>query len=50
MTKSVSKSFTDLRYKVTQKAATEPSFQNEFNNHFERGIYIDIVTGEPLFT
>lgn len=41
---------TDIQYKVTQKAATEPPFQNEFNGNYEKGIYVDIVTGEPLFT
>lgn len=39
-----------LQYEVTQNAATERAFQNEYYNHFEEGIYVDIVTGEPLFS
>lgn len=38
------------QYRVTQEEATEPPFQNEYWNHFERGIYVDVVTGEPLFS
>lgn len=38
-----------LQYEVTQKEATEKPFQNEFWNHEGEGIYVDIVTGEPLF-
>lgn len=37
------------QYEVTQHAATEPPFQNAYWNTFEKGIYIDITTGEPLF-
>lgn len=40
---------TTLQYEVTQNAATELPFDNEYNKHFEEGIYVDIVTGEPLF-
>ncbi len=40
----------DLQYKVTQKSATEPPFDNEYNNNKEVGIYVDIVSGEPLFS
>src|SRR6202047_504758 len=36
-------------YAVTQEAATEPAFDNEFWDHKEAGIYVDIVSGEPLF-
>lgn len=39
----------NLQYRVTQESATEPPFQNEFWDHREKGIYVDIVTGEPLF-
>jgi len=39
-----------LQYAVTQQNATEPPFQNEFFNSFEQGLYVDIVSGEPLFT
>ncbi|HEY1824969.1 MAG TPA: peptide-methionine (R)-S-oxide reductase MsrB [Acidimicrobiales bacterium] len=37
------------QYQVTQNAATEPPFRNEFWNHKEAGIYVDVVSGEPLF-
>lgn len=40
---------TDLQYQVTQNAATERAFNNEYYDLFEDGIYVDIVTGEPLF-
>jgi peptide-methionine (R)-S-oxide reductase len=39
-----------LQYRVTQEAATERPFDNEFNAHKEPGLYVDIVSGEPLFT
>ena len=38
------------QYAVTQKAATEQPFHNEFWNNHEAGIYVDIVSGEPLFS
>lgn len=38
------------QYAVTQKAATEPAFKNEYWNEHREGIYVDITTGEPLFT
>ena len=41
---------TPLQYKVTQENGTEPPFVNEYDNHFEEGIYVDIVTGKPLFS
>lgn len=41
---------TPLQRSVTQDAATEPPFANEFNEHHEAGLYVDIVSGEPLFT
>lgn len=40
----------DLQYKVTQEAATERPFANTFSANFERGIYVDITSGEPLFS
>jgi methionine-R-sulfoxide reductase len=40
----------DTQYQVTQCSATEPPFRNEFWNHKEPGIYVDIVSGEPLFS
>jgi peptide methionine sulfoxide reductase msrA/msrB len=41
---------TPLQYEVTQNNATEPPFRNEFWDHHEEGIYVDIVSGEPLFS
>ncbi len=38
-----------LQYQVTQCSATEPPFRNEFWDHKEPGIYVDVVSGEPLF-
>jgi len=38
------------QYYVTQESGTEYAFMNEFWNQFEKGIYVDIVTGEPLFS
>jgi peptide methionine sulfoxide reductase msrA/msrB len=40
---------TPLQYHVTQEEGTEPPFQNAYWNSKEEGIYVDIVTGEPLF-
>jgi peptide methionine sulfoxide reductase msrA/msrB len=40
---------TPAQYQVTQCSATEPPFRNEFWNHHETGIYVDVVSGEPLF-
>ena len=41
---------TPIQYKVTQENGTEPPFANEYDTHFEEGIYVDIVTGKPLFS
>lgn len=41
---------TPLQYEVTQNNGTEPPFQNEFWNNMRDGIYVDIVSGEPLFS
>ena len=42
-------SLTPLQYQVTQEAATEPAFRNRFWDNKSAGIYVDIVSGEPLF-
>ena len=44
------KRLTPEQYNVTQCSATEPPFRNEFWNHHEPGIYVDVVSGEPLFS
>lgn len=41
---------TPLQYKVTQKDATEPAFDNKYWDNKQPGIYVDIVSGEPLFS
>src|SRR5687767_63304 len=41
---------TPLQYEVTQHDATEPSFHNEFWDNHRAGIYVDVVSGEPLFS
>ena len=41
---------TDIQYRVTQKNETESSFSNEYWNNKEKGIYVDVATGEPLFS
>ena len=41
---------TDTQYQVTQHAGTEPPFRNEYWNNHEAGIYVDVVSGEPLFS
>ena len=40
----------ELAYEVTQNAATERPFTGEYDEFFEKGLYVDIVSGEPLFT
>jgi len=44
------KRLTKMQYEVTQNQGTEPAFDNEYWNHNHEGIYVDIVSGEPLFT
>jgi len=41
---------TPLQYKVTQEGGTEPAFANEYWDEHRDGIYVDIVSGEPLFS
>jgi len=44
------KTLTPLQYEVTQREGTEPAFNNEYWNNKREGIYVDIVSGEPLFS
>jgi peptide methionine sulfoxide reductase msrA/msrB len=44
------KRLTPLQYEVTQQEGTEPAFRNEYWDNHEDGIYVDIVSGEPLFS
>ena len=49
-TKNLKETLTPLQYKVTQEDGTEPAFNNEYWDNTEEGIYVDIVSGEPLFS
>ncbi len=44
------KRLTPMQYKVTQEEGTEPAFSNEYWDNKKEGIYVDIVSGEPLFS
>lgn len=44
------KKLSPQEYAVTQEEATEAPHNNKYNKHFEEGIYVDIVSGEPLFS
>jgi len=44
------KKLTTLQYQVTQEGGTEPAFHNEYWDNHREGIYVDIVSGEPLFS
>ena len=46
----IRKELTPLQYEVTQRDGTEPPFHNEYWDNHAAGIYVDIVTGEPLFS
>ena len=45
----IKKKLNELEYRVTQEDATERPFTHEYNDLYEDGIYVDIVSGEPLF-
>ena len=49
-TTELKQKLTSMQYDVTQHAATEPAFRNEFWNNKKPGIYVDIVSGVPLFS
>lgn len=44
------KRLTDIQYQVTQESATERPFSSEYDDFYEDGIYVDIVSGEALFS
>ena len=48
--KEIEQKLSPLQYQVTQEDKTEPAFKNQYWNHTEEGIYVDIVSGEPLFS
>ncbi len=47
---ALKKKLTPMQYEVTQEEGTEPAFQNEYWDNKQEGIYVDIVSGEPLFS
>jgi peptide methionine sulfoxide reductase msrA/msrB len=47
---AIRKKLTPIQYEVTQDDATEPPFHNKYWNNHEPGIYVDVVTGQPLFS
>ena len=47
---ALKKRLSKMQYEVTQNQGTEPSFDNEYWNHNDAGIYVDIVSGEALFS
>ena len=47
---TLKKVLTPIQYQVTQREGTEPAFQNEYWDNKKEGIYVDIVSGEPLFS
>lgn len=47
---ALKKKLTKMQYEVTQKNGTEPPFKNEYDHNKREGIYVDIVSGEPLFS
>ena len=48
--KELKEMLTDIQYQVTQNSDTERPYSNEYADNFEKGIYVDVVTGEPLFS
>lgn len=48
--KFIKEKLTDEQYHITQENGTEKPFSNAYYNKFEKGIYVDVVTGEPLFS
>jgi len=48
--KGLKKRLSRMQFHVTQGSGTEPSFSNEYWDHKEEGIYVDIVSGKPLFS
>jgi methionine-R-sulfoxide reductase len=47
---TIQRNLTPMQYKVTQQSGTEPPFQNEYWDNKREGIYVDVVSGEPLFS
>ncbi len=47
---ALKKTLTSMQYKVTQENGTEPPFRNEYYDNHKAGIYVSVVSGEPLFS
>lgn len=50
MNEDLRERLSDLEYHVTQEGGTEPPFDNEYYDNERKGIYVDVVSGEPLFS
>ncbi|MDN8796210.1 peptide-methionine (R)-S-oxide reductase, partial [Staphylococcus aureus] len=50
MLKKDKSELTDIEYIFTQENGTEPPFMNEYWNHIAKGIYVEKISGKPLFT
>lgn len=50
MNEELKKKLTDIQYHVTQENGTEAPFRNEYDSHYEEGIYVDVISGKPLFS
>lgn len=50
MTEELKKRLSEMQYHVTQESGTEPAYRNEYDSHYEKGIYVDIVSGKALFS
>ncbi len=48
--KETIENLSELQYKVTQEEFTERPFSGEYDDFYEKGIYVDIISGEPLFS
>lgn len=48
--KEIKEKLSEIEYEVTQNDGTERPYTHEFNDNYEDGIYVDIVSGEPLFS
>jgi len=48
--KELKENLTDIQYHVTQENGTEKPFENPYHDYFEEGIYVDVVSGEALFS
>lgn len=49
MNEDLKQKLTPIQYHVTQENGTEPPHRNEYDQHFDEGIYVDVVSGKPLF-